>query len=395
MIVPTLTFIYDRKGLAGRTTPAPVELRIYAARKRKYITTGIKLLPKEWSNGSVSACRPDYMELNDLLHAIKRKASEVINDMISQGTFDLEALPELLNQRIQEQETFIEFAEDYVKKSKKKKVCKTTMKRYKVVFDFLKEWKGIVRFSDVTEAKIMELDDELVSRGLKECSRWNYHKVVKMCVEQAVNEEKLKKNPYNKVDIKRGDTQGLTHFLTPKEFHKFETCKIPTESLEKVRDLFVFQTYTMMAYTDFAAFSWDKVVEVNGEYVYKAKRQKTKQEFVIVLLPQALEILEKYKYKLPMISNVKYNLYLKAAVKYAKIDKPVTTHYARHTGATLLLNEAGLPMHIVQHILGHASIRETEKTYAKVLDSTIIEGMASYGKRKPTKRKGTKKGEVK
>lgn len=392
MIIPTLTFVYDRRGRASRTNPAPVELSVYVARKRKYITTGIKLLPKEWSNGSVSACRPDYMELNDQLHAIKKKVSEVVTDMISQGNFDLNALPDLLNRKVQQQETFIEFAEDYVNKSKKKKVREKTMRRYKVVFDFLKQWKGIVRFSDVTEEKIVELDDVLTSRGLKECSRWNYHKVVKMCAKQAVKEDKLKKNPYDMVEIDRGDSEGLTRYLTPEEFHKFEKCKIPTESLERVRDMFVFQTYTMLAYTDFAAFSWDKVVEVNGEYVYKAKRQKTKQEFVIVLLPQALEILEKYKYKLPMISNVKYNLYLKAAVKYAKIDKPVTTHYARHTGATLLLNEGGLPMHIVQHILGHASIRETEKTYAKVLDSTVIESMAGYGKHK---RKVTKKGKVK
>jgi integrase len=99
---------------------------------------------------------------------------------------------------------------------------------------------------------------------------------------------------------------------------------------------------------------------------------------VIVLLKPALEILKRYKNKLPIISNVKYNLYLKAAVKYAKIDKEVTTHWARHTGATLLLNEGNVPMHIVQHILGHATIRETERTYAKVLDRSIIESMVDY-----------------
>ena len=88
-------------------------------------------------------------------------------------------------------------------------------------------------------------------------------------------------------------------------------------------------------------------------------------------------ILKRYKGQLPIISNVKYNEYLKAAVLYAKIDKQVTTHWARHTGATMLVNE-GIPMHIIQHILGHSSIRETERTYAKVLDRSIVEQMASY-----------------
>jgi integrase len=112
--------------------------------------------------------------------------------------------------------------------------------------------------------------------------------------------------------------------------------------------------------------------------IYKGKRHKTGQDFTIVLLKPALAIIKKYNGKLPIISNVKYNLYLKAAVKYAKIDKPVTTHWARHTGATILLNEGKLPMHIVQHILGHATIRETERTYAKVLDKSIVESMANY-----------------
>jgi hypothetical protein len=43
-----------------------------------------------------------------------------------------------------------------------------------------------------------------------------------------------------------------------------------------------------------------------------------------------------------------------------------------------MLNEGKMPMHVVQHILGHASIRETEKTYAKVLDETIVDAMVNY-----------------
>ena len=122
---------------------------------------------------------------------------------------------------------------------------------------------------------------------------------------------------------------------------------------------------------------WD---EEKGQWVYKSKRVKTKQEFVIPMQPKALSILQKYNHKLPIISNEKYNMYLKAAVKYAGIDKPVTTHWARHTGATILANN-GVPMYIIQHILGHASIRETEKTYAKVLDSTIVDSMIEYQQR--------------
>ena len=89
------------------------------------------------------------------------------------------------------------------------------------------------------------------------------------------------------------------------------------------------------------------------------------------MLTPALEILKKYKGKLPMLSNVKYNEYIKEVVKAAGIDKPVTTHWARHTGATLLLN-AGVPIEIVSKVCGHSSIKMTEKIYAKLLPKTVV-----------------------
>lgn len=141
MIVPNLTFVYDRKGRAGKSNPASVELRVYADKKQRYITTGVKLLPKEWSIKAqeVNACRPDYMELNDQLHAFKKKASECVALMISQGNLDLGVLPAMLAEEITQQTTFLNFA-----KAKAAKhigsLARGTQKRYKVVFDFLEAW---------------------------------------------------------------------------------------------------------------------------------------------------------------------------------------------------------------------------------------------------------------
>ena len=225
----------------------------------------------------------------------------------------------------------------------------------------------------------MPVVDEAVRQagiGLKEVSRWNYHKKLKMFIKKAVEEGLLKTDPYKRLDIRKCGGDGLKRCLTPEEFKAFEKCSIPTPHLEKVRDLFVFQTYTMMGYSDLAAFDYAKCERSNGRVVYRSSRVKTGQPFTVALLGPALEILEKYDYKLPIITNEKYNMYLKGAVSFAGISKPVSTHWARHTGATLLVN-AGMPMHIIQHILGHSSIRETERTYAKVLDETIVDTMAN------------------
>lgn len=378
MILPTLTFVYDRRGRASRTKPASVELSVYADGKRKYISTGVKLLPKEWSKGEVNSCRPDYAELNELLFTFKRKVTEIVTRMIKDGSLDLNALPSILEQEIALSDTFINYAKSIAER-RYRTIAEGTRKHYKVFFDFLESWGVITYFSDITEKNIIKMDDALKKRKLKQCTRWNYHKLMKSFVLQAIEDGVVKKNPYSRVEIKRGNENGLKRMLTPQEFHRLEEVEIDQECIRRVRDLFVFQTYTLMAYSDLAEFSWKNCKEQDGQVVYKAKRKKTGQEFVVVLLPKALEILKRYRNKLPIISNVKYNLYLKAAVLYAKINKPVTTHWARHTGATMLVNEWKVDIHIVQHILGHASIRETERTYAKVLDKTIVDAMSGLG----------------
>jgi site-specific recombinase XerD len=73
---------------------------------------------------------------------------------------------------------------------------------------------------------------------------------------------------------------------------------------------------------------------------------------------------------------VKYNEYLKLVAQAANIDKPISTHWARHTGATILLNDGGVDMEVVSHILGHNSTKQTRKTYAKLLDKTIVTAMS-------------------
>lgn len=378
MITPNLTLIYDRKKVGSKKKAAVVELRITADSERKYISTGIKLLPKEWSNGSV-VNRTDWKELNEQLQVIKKKCTDIITRMMGEGSLDLNAVPGILKNELVQKETFVSYAKELAER-RYKSISKGTREHYELVFRFLEGWKGLIFFSDVTERTIMKMDDELARRGLQEISRWNYHKVVKMFILQALEDGLIKRNPYARLDIKRGGEDGLTRYLTPAEFHRFESTVIPIKRLERVRDLFVFQTYTMLSYSDLEVFDYAKCTKIDGQVVYRSKRIKTGQDFTIVLLPPALAILKKYKNELPIISNVKYNEYLKAAVMYARIDKRVTTHWARHTGATLMLNEGNIPIHIVQHILGHASVRETEKTYAKLLDKTIVEQMGSYRK---------------
>ena len=137
---------------------------------------------------------------------------------------------------------------------------------------------------------------------------------------------------------------------------------------------------TCLRYSDLAAFDPKKVQEINGMPVYLGDSIKTNKRFVIPILTPANEILHKYEGRLPIISNVKYNLYLKSVAQAAGIDKKISSHWARHTGATMLLNE-GAEMKIIAKVCGHSSTRITEQIYAKLLNETVVDVFQEIGDR--------------
>ncbi len=125
-----------------------------------------------------------------------------------------------------------------------------------------------------------------------------------------------------------------------------------------------------MAYADLASIGSNDIREQDGIYYIKKNRVKTGIEYVIPLDDVALEILQRYDYKLPVLSNQRYNAYLKEIADICGINKRLTSHLARHTAATLMLN-AGISMDVVAKILGHSNTAMTAH-YAKMMDKTII-----------------------
>ena len=81
--------------------------------------------------------------------------------------------------------------------------------------------------------------------------------------------------------------------------------------------------------------------------------------FFTPILPPAMEILAKYNYKLPKISNQKANDYLHLIESRLSINKPITFHVARHSFATLALTH-DIPIEKVAHMLGHKDIKTTQ-----------------------------------
>lgn len=186
------------------------------------------------------------------------------------------------------------------------------------------------------------------------------------------------KDPFALYTIKKVKTNR--GFLTEEEFSKFYNFQTLNNRLQRVRDIFVFACLTGMDYSTLSALKEENIIQKRTGTFIVTPRVKTREVAHIKLLPQALELLNKFRASkkgsqlIPMISNDKYNAYLKELAARLGITKRVTSHCARHTFATTIAYANGVSIGSIQKMLGHAK-RSTTEIYAEMLDKTVEKEM--------------------
>src|SRR5574344_850480 len=108
---------------------------------------------------------------------------------------------------------------------------------------------------------------------------------------------------------------------------------------------------------------------LNSRYYIDGQRLKTGIRFFTPILQPAMDVLKKYNFELPKISNQKGNDYLHVIQSMMGLNKSLTFHIARHSFATLALSH-GVPLEDVARMLGHEDVHTT-LIYAKILKNTI------------------------
>ena len=160
-------------------------------------------------------------------------------------------------------------------------------------------------------------------------------------------------------------------FLTEEEVARFEALQLPEGSiLDIAKDLFIFQLYTGLAYSDCQAFDMKRYKWDGERWCHIGERIKTGEPYVSVLLPPVVKMLKKYGMKIPKMSNADYNRHLKSLAIMAGINTRMHTHLARHTFATNVVNN-DIKIENLQKMLGHKNIRQTQR-YAKVQPKSVM-----------------------
>jgi integrase len=260
-----------------------------------------------------------------------------------------------------------------------RRIAHDTARQHMMVVRFLRDEYGKIQtFSDLTRQKLLQLDEYLHHRVLPDGrymaqpSIYKYHKVIKIYINDAIDAGIMQENPYDQLKITPG-TSKTRAALTPQELAQFAAFVPPTEFLQKVKDLFLVQCYTGLAYVDLMGTDFTQAECVDGEYVLnRTLRQKTGTRFIIVLLPPVLAILRKYHGHLPHLAYDVYNRHLKALAIAAGITKTVTTHIGRHTFATTVALGSGIPIEVLSKMLGHTNIKTTQ-IYAKILPAQVMD----------------------
>lgn len=224
---------------------------------------------------------------------------------------------------------------------------------------------GALTFGQIDYAFCKRFVDFMLSK-VSPNSAHVYYGTFKAALNQAVLEGIIQNNPGNGIKISRHQLE--TNYLTLNELKtlKQSHCNHPV-----IKTAFLFSCFTGLRYSDIITLQWKDIED--GALI--KRQQKTKTFVKVKLAETALEILAEQKdiastYPHDMIFELPVNHYtnemLRLWIKMCGINKKITFHCARHTFATMCLNQ-GIDIYTVSKLLGHRDVANTQR-YAKLTD---------------------------
>ena len=384
----TKKLVFDHRGRTKEKNEGPIELRVTANSKPYYINTGVRVRSDQF-NGERVVNHRDARLLNERLKDVVLKIETAVNECIRNGlTIDVAQIKRQaynVEEKAKHNETaMIEWIDEQIPLLN---IKDGTRERYSVTARRMREYGGLMRWDDLTVENIYKWDSWLhkikkpVSNGdvqagrdgmyIGEAAVYNYHRTLRSLLSRAVKLGVIESNVYDRVrgEFRKGIKENV-EYLTEDEIAAIESLHpMDGTQMAMARDLFVFQLYTGLSYSDAQAFDIRDYKKVDGKWVNVGERIKTGVSYVSVLLPKAVEVLERYGMQVPKVNNIQYNASLKVIQQALGIRTKLHSHLARHTFATRALR-LGAKIENVSRMLGHTNITQTQR-YAKVLAQSV------------------------
>lgn len=398
-----LFFIRKTRTVKSGETPIMLRITIQGQLAEMQLKRTVK--PELWSQAKERCTGKDSksVEVNRYLESIKLRLYEIHRTLEDENKL---INPMEIKRRFlgldEKHKMFFEVFQEHNDKCREligKDYAKVTISRFDTCLKYFKEM--VLKEYHLKDIPMKEVGHAIIQdyihflkaqKDLQENTVIRYMKVVKKITNMALANDWMEKDPF--INIRFHEQEVHKEFLTKEELEALQNKTFSIPRLELVRDIFLFQCWTGLAFIDVSELKPEHLVPDNqGNLWIRKARQKTKIMCNIPLLDIPLAILDKYqghplaKKKdtlLPVPCNQKMNSYLKEIADFCGIKKSLSTHTGRHTFSTVIALANNVSLENVAKMLGHSNTKMTQ-LYAKVLDQSILRDMQNVRENFSTK----------
>lgn len=399
-----IALAYDHHKRTPQGEEGPIEVRVTINRKPYYINTGVRVRKERLVGNTIRDDRfsTDADLLNERLTTIVRLVEKEVNLCLDERRpIDVVAIRRKVwdvSAEDSDEPTLIKWIKNMASTAN---ISSTTKKRYQTLINKLVDYGQLTRWEHLSPENIYgfdvwlrqqyvpltqnQIDAGVGPEHISSDTVYNYHKCLKAMLNRALKFGKISVNPYDRMkgEFKRTRRDVVDYLTEEQMFKVMELTPVPGSQVAMARDLFVFQMFTGLAYSDTQHFDISKYREVDGEWRFIGERIKTGAPYVSTLLPPVVEVLERNGWKVPKMTNQRYNQLLKAIGMVIGIER-LHSHMGRHSFATWMLsNDAKIEN--VSRMLGHTNIVQTQR-YAKVLAKDVYDDFEMVAKKLRTKK---------
>ena len=384
--------LYLKKSGLDKSGKAPIMGRITLGRSIAQFSCKLSCNPDLWNprESRMDGKSREAVEINGKLENLLLSVQSAYQSLLSKGCpFDAADVKELFQGSVKTRCMLIERLDMLIKEkeshvgidikegsihgyhSTRIHLQKFIQRKYKVTD---------LAFSQLTENFIYEFGQYFLGEcGFQESTFYNAATHLKTVCRLAYREGLADVLLFDKAKISKGNKR-LPKALDKEALDKLKALNFEDleEDMETARDIFLFACYTGAAYCDLMELDKSHLVcDDEGSLWLKFNRHKTGVPCRVKLLPEAIRLMERFhsderETLLPYMKYKNYQTNLKALRLRAGISFPFTTHTARHTFATLITLEQGVPIETVSKMLGHSNVSMTER-YAKVTPQKLFE----------------------